>query len=61
MNKSNNHRQGKHAFQCWLKPEESAIVDAAKDKIGSNVTDRELLLALCRSFNAYPNYVASKD
>ena len=60
MNKSNNHRRDKHAFQAWLKEDEKAIVDEAKDRIGVK-TDRELLIALSRSFNAYPNYIAPND
>lgn len=60
MNKSNNHRQNKHAFQAWLKEDEKAIVDEAKDRIGAK-TDRQLLLALSRNFNANPNHIAFKD
>lgn len=57
MSKSNKHREGKHAFQAWITPEEKAIVDEAKDRIGVK-TDRELLIALSRNFNARPHHIA---
>lgn len=54
---SNSHRASKSAFQAYLTEEEKAIVDEAKDRIDVK-TDRELIVALARNFNAFPNHIA---
>ena len=57
MKNTNAHREGKSAFQAYLTEEEKAIVDEAKDRIDVK-TDRELIVALSRNFNAFPNHIA---
>lgn len=51
MNKTNNHRIGKHAFQAYLTDSERTIIEIAKGKAGVK-TNRELILALSRDFIA---------
>lgn len=53
MNKSNQHRIGKHAFQAYLTAEQKAVTDKAKKKAGVK-TNRELILALSSDFISKP-------
>tara|TARA_R110000851_G_scaffold133381_3_gene268201 strand:+ start:8526 stop:8702 length:177 start_codon:yes stop_codon:yes gene_type:complete len=53
MNKTNQHRVGKHPFQAYLTDEEKAVTDKAKEKAGVR-TNRELILALSGAFISKP-------
>ena len=53
MNKTNQHRVGKHAMQCYLTSSELDLVNKAKVKAKVK-TNRELILALSSEFLAKP-------
>lgn len=57
---STPHRSGKRSFRVSLKPEESALVNAAK-RLRDVKTDRELLLSLCQNEMARHDHRASSS
>ena len=58
--KSNAHREGKFAWQCYLTPPQNDIVTKAKLKMDCK-SNRQLIVALSRNFIANPNHYASED